>query len=243
MPPEVQTDGTFWFYRVRRNGDGQMTRTPIITGLLAASGALSGALAGPVDAWAQGSGTTIYNNYGDAVYYTTINNVSHTTNTATYSPGGVYVPANYPANFAHPRVAPAAYGVAYQRPVYATPVYSQPVYTQPVYAQPFYGGVAYVEPVRRAGGHLRIGHSKTYHHRKVRHTRKVGHRTVRVSHRPTIRVRGSAGHRSHSWHHRPHQVRHRSGLYRGHHRDYRPQRGHHHRPHGRGVSVSFGRRR
>jgi len=228
-----------------------MARTPVISGPMVAVAVVLGMLAGPAIAAAGGCGTTVYNNYGNAVYTTTTNNLSYTTANVNYAPSTAYVPANYPANFAYPQVAPAAYRAAYREPVYTQPVCAQPVYTQPVRSYPVstypvYREPVYVTPRSSAGVRLRIGgswgHSKSYHHRKVHHrqvhrVRKSGHRSVRVSHRPSAHRRVSSGHRVspsyrvHRGHHQPRRS----------HDHFRPHRGSHHRPH-RAAGFNSGRR-
>ena len=215
-----------------------MTRKPIITGLLTAGGVLLGMLTGPASALADGDVTTVYNNYGQAVYYTTNNNVTYVTNNVTSCQNSRYVPANYPADFAYPQVAPAAYGAAYQQPVCAQPVYTQPGCAQPVYVQPVYPRTVVVQPASRVSVGVGFGVSysrhKVYHHRKVhrhrevRHTRKVAHRQVRVSHRPAVRRQASSGH---------------LGRPAYHHRPQRSHRSDHRRPHHGGVRVSPRRHR
>lgn len=206
-----------------------MAREPVISKLTKVGAVVLGMLVAPTTAAADGRGTTVYNNYGDAVYYTTNNNLSYTTANVNYAPSTAYVPANYPANFACPQPAPAAYGVAYREPGYAQPACAQPVYTYPVCRQP-----TYVVPRARAGVGVGVwiggswGHSKAYrhravHHRKVHRVRKAGHRTIRASHNPRVNVGFSRGHYSPRGHHQPRHVqRHshpqRSGQQRGHHR-------------------------
>ncbi len=203
-----------------------MTRKPIITGLLTAGGVFLGTLTGPASALADGGVTTVYNNYGQAVYYTTNNNVTYVTNNVTSCQNSRYVPANYPADFAYPQVAPAAYGAAYQQPVYAQPVYAQPGYAQPVYVQPVYPRTVVVQPASRVsvgggfgfsyGRHKVYHHRKVHHHRKIHRTQRVAHRQVRVSHRPAVRVRASSGHHGRSYFHHQPQRSHRSDQRRPH---------------------------
>ena len=206
-----------------------MTRSSITTGLLAAGAALVGTVGTPACARAGGCDTTIYNNYGNAAYYTTTN-VSYTNNNVGCARGGTYVPANYGAGFMVPQPAPAACGAAYREPGYALPAYRGGTYAQPVYT-----GTRYVEPVRRtrtyvAAGRSR-GHSKIVHHRKVHRSRKVIRQRTYVPRRSGLHVRY---HKGPGFRHRPHHVRHH----------FRPDRSHRwHRPHRGGFHVSFGRRR
>ena len=214
-----------------------MTRSSISTGLLAAGAALLGTLTTPAFVRADGWGTTVYNNYGNAVYYTTTN-VNATSNNVSCSRGGAYVPANYPAGFVVPQMAPAAYGAVHREPRYA-----QPVYVEPGCARPVYTGTRYVNPSPRRSAYVAVGrsygYSKTLHHRKVHRSRKIVHRSrksvrrpMHVRRHPRLHVRYSDGHR---YDHRPHRIMRHHG---------RPLRTYgHHRPHRSGFRVSFGHRR
>ncbi|MFH0983741.1 MAG: hypothetical protein V2A79_19675 [Planctomycetota bacterium] len=152
--------------------------TRIITVILLVGGAWLGATPAAALAYGGGCSPTVYNNYGDAAYYITNNNVSYADNDVRYYPRNDYVPANYPANFAYPVVAPAAYGAVYREPVYVQPTYVQRAYYEPVYVSP---APVVIRP------RSWFGFSFGYH-REVYRSRQVVHREVAVRHAPVVRA-------------------------------------------------------
>ncbi len=173
-----------------------MARTSLMTGLLVITGVWLGTVVGPAAVYAGGCYPTVYDSYGDTVYYTTRgygSGIHHDVRYAAYAPGRVYVPANYPADFVYPQAAPAAYGVVYREPVYGAPVYPSPVYYEPVYVAP--------RPSVFVGIGGAFGYRQAYGYRSVHVARETGHRSARISYSPRGYARPSAGYgfRAHSY--------------------------------------------